>query len=279
MPNVSVAWWPAAITWMPELAGGRRHALGGLARQERLGAGRGGLLRVVRAGARDDREALDACRGRRRGGAARGSVTSATLGDELRSVEAAVRQRREEADRLAAVGAEGLHVLGAEGVGEQGVVAELGVGVEGEVVGGQRDVRVEEKLQAALARVSSIVRTPEPQKRPWWTSRRSACCCCRALEELGVGRHARRELGYLRRAGDLQAVHAVVLEAGRFEQAVGLGEDVGDGGGHGATITGRRPARGLPRDQWIASTSGSKPPAGGDAKNRQLVSSVPFAGH
>src|ERR1035441_8826909 len=47
----------------------------------------------------------------------------------------------DEAEGLAAVQGEGLErALGAEGAGEQGVVAQLGVGVEGEVVGGEGDV-------------------------------------------------------------------------------------------------------------------------------------------
>ncbi len=57
-----------------------------------------------------------------------------------------------------------------------------------------------------------------------------------ALEQLEVGRDAGGDRVDLGRAWDLEAVGAVVLEAGWFEQAVELGEDVGGGGGHVATI-------------------------------------------
>ena len=42
--------------------------------------------------------------------------------------------------------------LGAQRAGEQRVVADLGVGVERQVVGGEADVGVEQELEAALQR-------------------------------------------------------------------------------------------------------------------------------
>ena len=87
-------------------------------------------------------------------------------------------------------------------MGEEGVVAELRVGVKGEVVGSQRDVRVEEKLQTGCERLvdRADARAPEEAVVDQQEVRLFFCC---ALEEIGVCRHARRELGYIGRAGDL----------------------------------------------------------------------------
>ena len=81
--------------------------------------------------------------------------------------------------------ANGSSRCGAERVGEQRVVAELGVGVEREVVGGEGDVGVEQDLQAALER--RVDRPgPEPQNSPWWTISSSARSPRGELEQLGV---------------------------------------------------------------------------------------------
>ncbi len=60
------------------------------------------------------------------------------------------------------------------------------------------------------------------------------------LEQLGVRGHARGDRLHVRRPGHLQAVDAVVVEALRLEQAVELGQDLGGGGGHRATIAATR---------------------------------------
>ncbi len=70
--------------------------------------------------------------------------------EEVFRVYALIRKACDEADRLAVVQGEGLELVGAEGAGDQRVVADLGMGVEGKVVGGEAHVRVEEQLQAAL---------------------------------------------------------------------------------------------------------------------------------
>jgi hypothetical protein len=65
----------------------------------------------------------------------------------------------------------------------------------------------------------------------------------RPFEGLCVGGDSRGDQARLLRAGDLEAVDAVVIEALRLEESVGLGEDVGDARGDGATITGLRAVR------------------------------------
>ena len=56
----------------------------------------------------------------------------------------------DEPDRLSRVQRERIELLGPEPAGEQCVVAQLGVGVERQVIGRERDVGVEQELQAAL---------------------------------------------------------------------------------------------------------------------------------
>src|SRR5271167_5018638 len=56
------------------------------------------------------------------------------------------------------------------------------------------------------------------------------------LEQLGVRGDARGKRCHLRRPWDLQAVRAVVLKAGGFEERVDLLEDLEQASGHEATI-------------------------------------------
>ncbi len=120
---------------------------------------------VVRAAARDDADAADLLGSgvedeRLAGGDARDAREQLARGNAL------ARQMGEEADRLAPVQRERLEPLGAERVGEQRVVPDHGMGVERQVVGGQRDAGVEEQAQATGQHPRRSARTPGPQKSP-----------------------------------------------------------------------------------------------------------------
>ncbi len=160
---------------------------------------------------------------------------AAVLVAAIAAIAAIAGQGRDEADRLAVVQGEGLERCGAEGFGDQGVVADLGVGVEGEVVRGQADVRVEEDLQAALERGVDRAWARAPEEAVV-DDEQLGILGRGALEQLDVGRDAGGDRVDLGRAWDLEAVGSVVLEAARFEQGVEVGEDVGGGGGHVAKI-------------------------------------------
>jgi hypothetical protein len=220
-----------------ELAGDGHDALGGFAGEERLGAGIGGLGHVVGAAAADDPEAGD--------GVGAGALDERGLagdrGDllgELRKRQPPVGQRGDETDGATAVRGEGLQlVASAEGLGEQGVVAELWVGVERQVVGGEGEVGVEEQLQPALQGGVDGGEAGPPEEAVMHEEQTGAAGGGE-LEELGVGGDAGVDALDLLGAGDLQAVGAVVLEGIGFEEGAGGSEDLGCGGGHGATITG-----------------------------------------
>lgn len=149
----------------------------------------------------------------------------------LRGGQALVGELRYEADRLALVRGERIEPGRLQCFREQGVVADLRMGVEGEVVGGEGDVRLEEDSQAAGEdRVDgSDSRAPEEAVMD---EQQLSVLRCGQLEELGMGRDARGDRAYIGASGDLQAVQAVVLEALRLEQAVQLRQDLADGGGH-----------------------------------------------
>ena len=97
--------------------------------------------------------------------------------------------------------------------------------VQRQVVGGERDVRVEQDLQAALER--GVDRPgPGPQKRPWCTSSSWARSAA-ASSKSSTWPTRRSRSSRPRPARDLQSVGTVVLEARRFEQAVEPLQDVG----------------------------------------------------
>ena len=118
---------------------------------------------------------------------------------------------------------------------EQGVVAELRVGVEGQVIGGQGDAPVEQDLQASLQR---LVHRPHPgaPEEAVVDEHQLGLRGGRPLEHLRVGRHPGDDRAHAVRARDLEAVDAVVLETTRLEDPVGLGDQLGDGGWHRATL-------------------------------------------
>ena len=137
------------------LAAVGHRALGGLAGDERVQAGGDGLVEVVGAGAGDDADRADRIR-------AVGEGQRLAIGrcphalDELGGADGV--QPRADADGRAVVSAEGLDVGSADRLREQRVVADLEVAVEWQVVGGERDVGVEEQLQPPLGRLI---------ERPW----------------------------------------------------------------------------------------------------------------
>ena len=87
-----------------------------------------------------------------------------------------------------------------ERLADQRVVAELGVGVERQVVRGQRHVRAEQRLQPDALGRASTGWGREPQMIPWWQS--TICAPARAAcsKQLAVGRHAGDHLVHLARA-------------------------------------------------------------------------------
>src|SRR4051794_12509062 len=112
-----------------------------------------------------------------------------------------------------------------QGVAEQRVVADLGMGVEGQVVGGQRDVGAEQGPKASRHRHGQRgdIRSPEQAVVGDHELRTRLHCALQALE---VRRHPRGDLVYLGLAGHLEPVRTVVLERIDFEQLVAEAEDV-----------------------------------------------------
>ncbi len=161
---------------------------------------------------------------------ARGGV--AHRREQLLCLQAVCRQLCDEPDRLTFVHSECLELLGAEPSREQRVVAELSMGVERQVVGGERDVGVEQDLQPSPQRHVDRLGTRAPEEAVVHEQQISILGC-RQLEQLGVRRDARREHLDVARAGDLQPVDAVVVEALGLEQPIDLCENLGERGSHG----------------------------------------------
>ncbi len=134
------------------LARERHGALGGLAGEQRVGARGGCVGDEVGAGAGHDRQAPDARRPgvehERQAFGDRFDAREQLLGGEALVAGVVIGQGGDEADRLAVDERERSQLaVGAECAGEQRVVAEFGVRVEREVVGGQRDAGVEQELE------------------------------------------------------------------------------------------------------------------------------------
>ena len=131
-----------------------------------------------------------------------------------------------EADRAAAVLAERLRPLEPERLADQRVVPHLGMGVERQVVAGQRDVVVEEHAQARASSRARCERGWKSQNRPWWatTSCAPALAACSNSSQMrrDAGRHDAKLVG----ARDLEPVRAIVLEVLDLEQLVEVGDDL-----------------------------------------------------
>ena len=95
----------------------------------------------------------------------------------------------------------------------------LEVGVEREVVGGQRHVVVEEQLQAALGGRVEAARRAVPEQAVVDEDEVGALGGG-ALEQLDAGADAGHDRGNGLRTGDLEPVGAVVVEATGLQQRV-----------------------------------------------------------
>ncbi len=93
------------------------------------------------------------------------------------------------------------------------------MGVEGEVVGGQAHVVLEQELEAALERGIDYPRPRVPQD-PVVDENQVRPLGRGPFEQFGVGRDAGDHRAHLGGARDLEPVGAVVLEGRRLEQAV-----------------------------------------------------------
>lgn len=130
-------------------------------------------------------------------------------------------------ERLAAL------ALGAQAVGQQRVVAELGVRVEGEVVGGQREIVAEERLEAggetrvdpARGEVPEDPVVDEDELRPGLR---------RPLEELELARDAGGHRVEVRGPGNLEPVGAEIGPLRSLEARVEEADDIPECGGHEA---------------------------------------------
>jgi hypothetical protein len=144
--------------------------------------------------------------------------------DELGRRDGAVGKARADADGGAAVGRERLDLAGADGPGEQRVVADLQVAVEREVVGGQRDVRVEEQLQAALGGAVERARRAGPEEAVM-DEDEVGVLLARACEEGRVRADARDHRLDLLASGYLQSVGPVVVVGRRIQKLVEVAND------------------------------------------------------
>jgi hypothetical protein len=145
--------------------------------------------------------------------------------DELGRRDAGVGEARADADGGAAVHREGLDLAGPDRAGEERVVADLQVAVEREVVGGQRDVRVEEQLQAALGGAVERSRRAGPEQAVM-DEHEVRVLFTRAREELGIRAHARDYRLDLLASGYLQSVGPVVVVRSGIQKLVEVANDL-----------------------------------------------------
>jgi hypothetical protein len=115
--------------------------------------------------------------------------------------------------------------VGTERVGQQGVVADLRVGVERQVVGGQRDV-VEEQGAQALRQPRREPQRRELPEQPVVDEHELRALLDRPPDQLELGRDARHDALHGPRAGHLEAVRAHVVEGRRVQQLVEIADQV-----------------------------------------------------
>ena len=107
--------------------------------------------------------------------------------------------------------------------------------VERQVIAGDRDPGAERRSQAGGHRLGEGAREEVPEQ-PVEDEDELGAGVTRALEQLQMSGDAGHDLAHLRRAGDLEAVRAVVVEVAGFEQLVAEGDDLVAGGRHWPTL-------------------------------------------
>ncbi len=151
--------------------------------------------------------------------------------EQLGGGESLGGKARDHADRLAVVQRERVELLRAERVCEQRVVADLGMSVEREVVGGEADVGVKQDLKAALERGIDRPGTGAPEESVV-DDEQLGVLGGGEFEQLGMRGDAGGHGHHLGRPRNLQAVGTVVLKARGLKQSVDLLENVEHAGGH-----------------------------------------------
>ena len=188
-----------------------------LAGQEQVVAGHGGVLEVLAAPARHDGSPPDRVRPMRENE----RLTSELLADAARKALGlgGWAERATEADP-----GEALLRLDAERLRKQRVVADLRMGVEREVIRGQRDVGFEERFQAPAHRPVDSARVAVPDE-PMVDDQKLCVLLDGPLEQGQRRGHAAGDLGDLVGALDLQAHRPVVRVGVEVEQLGGVGKD------------------------------------------------------
>ena len=140
------------------------HPLGRLAGQERVEARGDRVLQVVGAAARDDPDRAHRGRGRPGRPAARGRSPRARARRARPPAMPSPAKRARTPIAAPLTAAKGAASCAPELAGQQRVVADLGMAVERQVVGGQRHVGVEERLQARLGGAVERSRRARPEQ-------------------------------------------------------------------------------------------------------------------
>ena len=115
-----------------------------------------------------------------------------------------------------------------ERLGEQRVVADLRMGVERQVVGGQGDVVLEQRAQRARRACGVSPAGWKSQNRPWWTSTSSASSATARSISSRCADTPVTTWSTVSRARDLQPVRPVVLECTGIQQLVEVADQLGD---------------------------------------------------
>ncbi len=113
----------------------------------------------------------------------------------------------------------------ADGAGEQRVVADLEVAVERQVIGGEREVGVEQQLQAALGGPVQRARRPGPEE-PVVDEHEVGALLARAGEQLDICRDPGYDGLDLLPSGYLQSVGPVVVVRGGIQEVVQVANDL-----------------------------------------------------
>src|SRR5439155_5737987 len=151
--------------------------------------------------------------------------------EQLAGGQPVAGEARQDADRLALVVREAAKLVRAQRAGDLGVVADLEVRIQRQVIRDEGDLGVEQEFQAYLQRGVHGPKAVSPEQ-PMVDHQQLHALGGRQLEQLRVRGYTARHGADLARSRYLQAVGAVVLEAPAPEQAIDVLEDFRDGGGH-----------------------------------------------